>query len=64
MTVAHLRYMRKIEGAYGIDILTAVSADSMGCPDAFLVALVVAAHSCHEVAGRCSSQAGRGRQGC
>jgi hypothetical protein len=32
MTVAHLRYMRKMDGKYGIDILTAVAADSMDCP--------------------------------
>lgn len=32
MTVAHLRYMRKMEGQHGIDILTAVTADSKNCP--------------------------------
>jgi hypothetical protein len=32
MTVAHMRYMRKIEGKHDIDILTAVASDSKNCP--------------------------------
>ena len=32
MTVAHMRYMRKIEGKHDIDILAAVASDSKNCP--------------------------------